>query len=360
MLANILLAAGQGTRMQSKKQKILHEVGGRPMVLHAFEAAAAVADLKPVLIVAPGESGIADLIGDRADYAVQAEALGTGHAARIAEPLLRGRADQLLVTYADMPLLRAATMRQLAQLQAESGAAVAMLSVDGEPASTFGRVVRDDNGRVLEIVEVAEARRRPDAGALLALREQNVGVYCFEAGWFWQHVAQLPLRQARGSPEYYLTDMVGMAVTQALLVEAIMVDDADECLGAGTRPELVAVERAFRRRAVSHWLGRGVTFIDPDTAYIDQEVNIGQDTVIWPQTYLQGNTVVGEECVLGPNIIIRDAQIGDGCHIEQTVIEKRTIPARTRLGPFANVTAAALPRKAASVAKLADRTDDSG
>jgi bifunctional UDP-N-acetylglucosamine pyrophosphorylase / glucosamine-1-phosphate N-acetyltransferase len=335
MLATIILAAGQGTRMQSKKQKILHEVGGRPMVAHAFAAAAAVADLKPVLVVAPGETAVADLLGDRADYVVQPEPLGTGHAARMAEPLLRGRADQLLVTYADMPLLRAETMRRLAEVQAESGAAVVLLAVAGEPASTFGRVVRGTDGRVLEIVEVAEARRRPDADALLALQEHNAGVYCFDGGWFWQHAGALPLRRGRGSPEYYLTDMVGLAVAQALRVEAIWVDDTDECLGAGTRQELVVVEKAFRRRAVSYWLARGVTFIDPETAYLDQEVTIGQDTIIWPNTYLQGATLVGEACVLGPNTVIRDAQIGDGCHIEQAVVEKRAIPAGTHIGPFA-------------------------
>jgi bifunctional UDP-N-acetylglucosamine pyrophosphorylase / glucosamine-1-phosphate N-acetyltransferase len=335
MLATIILAAGQGTRMQSKKQKILHEVGGRPMVEHAFAAVAAVADLKPLLVVAPGERGVADLLGERADYVVQPEPLGTGYAARVAEPLLRGRAQQLLVTYADMPLLRAATMRRLAEVQMESGAAVALLSVAGNPSSSFGRVVRGADGRVLEIVEVAEARRRPDGDAILGLREQNAGVYCFDAGWFWQHAGNLPLRQARGSPEYYLTDMIGLAVAQALRVEAVMVEDADECLGAGTRQELVAVEKAFRRRVVSYWLARGVTFIDPETAYLDQEVIIGQDTVIWPNTYLQGATVVGEECTLGPNTLIRDARIGDGCRIEQAVVEKRAIPAGTHIGPFA-------------------------
>jgi bifunctional UDP-N-acetylglucosamine pyrophosphorylase / glucosamine-1-phosphate N-acetyltransferase len=337
MLVTILLAAGQGTRMQSKKQKILHEVGGRPMVLHAFETAAAVSDLKPILVIAPGESEIPELIGDRADYVVQAESLGTGHAARMAEPLLRDRADQLLVTYADMPLLRAATMRRLAQVQVESGAAVVMLSVAGEPASTFGRVLRDENGRVVEIVEVADARRRPNAAALLAGREQNVGVYCFDAGWFWQEVGHLPLRQARDAPEYYLTDMVGLAVAQGLAVEAILVEDAAEGLSAGTRQELAAVEKAFRRRTVSHWLARGVTFIDPETTYIDQEVTIGQDTIIWPNTYLQGATVVGQECVLGPNAVIRHAHIGDGCRIEQAVVENCTLSAGRRVGPFLHV-----------------------
>jgi bifunctional UDP-N-acetylglucosamine pyrophosphorylase / glucosamine-1-phosphate N-acetyltransferase len=336
-LAVLLLAAGQGARMQSKKQKILHEVGGRPMVLHAFLAATAVTNLKPVLVVAPEAEGVRNLIGDRADYVVQPEPMGTGHATLVASPLLRGQSQQVIVTYADMPLLRAETMARLATTQAESGAAVVMLAVNGDPSSTFGRVYRDEAGHVVEIIEVADARRRPEADALLAIREQNAGVYCFAADWLWSTLPSLPLRQARSGPEYYLTDMIELAVRQGHQVEAITAADVDECLGAGTRPELVAVEKAFRRRANRRWLAAGVTLIDPETTYIDADVTIGQDTVIWPNSYLQGQTVVGEDCVVGPNTILRDAQVGRGCRIEQAVVEKSIIAAAAVIGPFVHL-----------------------
>ncbi len=320
-LAIVLLAAGHGTRMQSKKQKILHEVGGKPMLLHVFEAVEQVADLPPVLVVGPGADGVRRLIGDGAVYVEQPEQLGTGHAARMAMPVLDGLADQVLVTYGDMPLLRAKTMRRLAHVQAETGAALSLLSVTGEISSTFGRVVRDETGAVVEVVEVAEARKRPDPDYYLHIRELNAGVYCFDAAWLWQNIVDLPLHQARSGQEYYLTDMVELAVGQGLRVEAIVTEETDECLGAGTRAELVSVERAFRHRANSYWLARGVTLVDPDTIYIDPDVVIGQDTVIWPNTYLQGQTTVGEDCILGPNAIIRNAQIGDGCWLEQVVID---------------------------------------
>ena len=334
-LAIVLLAAGQGTRMNSKKQKILHEVGGKPMFLHLFEAAEQVSDEPPVLVVGPGEPGVRDLVGDRARYVTQAEQLGTGHATLMAKLLLAGGpAAQVLVTYGDMPLLTAATMRRLAKLQAESGAAIAMLTFQGDPRSSFGRIVRATDGSVREIVEVAEARRRPDGEELLAIREQNAGVYCFEAAFLWAHIDKLPLRQARRGPEYYLTDMVETAVSRNRTVQAIVTTDADECLGAGTRQELVAVEKAFRRRANTRWLAQGVTLVDPETIFIDPDVEIGRDTVIWPHSYLQGRTVVGEECVIGPGTLLRDAAIGDRCRLEQVHIEGTTVTAGTRLRPF--------------------------
>ena len=330
-LAVVLLAAGQGTRMQSKKQKILHEVGGKPMVQHVFDTAVSATPMPPVLVVGPGETGVQALLGNRAEYVVQPEQLGTGHAAMMARPILQGRTEQVIVTYGDMPLLKANTITRLAQTQVETGAAVVMLSVLGEPASSFGRVVRSAAGSVAEIVEVTEARQRPNTAELLAIRELNAGVYCFDADWLWTNIGNLPLRQARSGPEYYLTDMVGLAVDQGRLVEAIVTNDADECLGAGTRQELVAVEKAFRRRANARWLAAGVTLVDPDTIYIDPDVTIGQDTIIWPNTFLQGTTTIGEDCVLGPNSIVRDAQVGDSSVIEQAVVENVTLAAGTRV-----------------------------
>ncbi len=337
-LAVVLLAAGQGTRMKSKTQKILHEVGGKPMVMHIFDAAESVADFPPVLVVGKGADGVQQLIGDRAQYAIQAEQMGTGHATMMAESLIKGQADQVIVTYGDMPLLRADTLARLAQTQAKTNAAVVMLSVMGDFTSTFGRVVRDRNGYVAEIVEVAEARLRPNTQELLAIPELNVGVYCFDGHWLWHNIHDLPLRQARSGQEYYLTDMIELAVKQDRLVEAIVTDDVAESLGAGTRAELVAVERAFRTRANNRWLDNGVTLIEPATTFIDQDVEIGQDTIIWPNTYLQGTTIIGSDCVIGPNTIVRNANVGNHCRLEQTVVENCVVVDGTIGKPFAHVT----------------------
>ena len=162
--------------MQSKKQKILHEVGGKPMVQHLFDTAVSTTPIPPVLVVGPGETGVQTLFGSRAEYVIQPEQLGTGHAAMMARPVLHGRTEQVVVTYGDMPLLKAETITRLAQTQAQTGAAVVMLSVIGALASTFGRVVRGKTGSVAEIVEVAEARQRPNTAELMAIRELNAGV----------------------------------------------------------------------------------------------------------------------------------------------------------------------------------------
>jgi bifunctional UDP-N-acetylglucosamine pyrophosphorylase / glucosamine-1-phosphate N-acetyltransferase len=335
--AIVLLAAGQGTRMNSKYQKILHDVGGKPMVLHLFEAAEAVSDVPPLVVVGPGGDGVRRLLGERATYVVQAEQLGTGHAALMAQPVLAGQTEQVIITYGDMPLLRRETLHRLAQTQADGGATIVMLTVMGQPDSAFGRVVRGDEGQVVGIVEVAEAKKRPNPDTILNIRELNAGVYCFDADWLWAHLDRLPLRQARSGPEYYLTDLIETAVAQNHRVEALITNDPDECLGAGTRSEMVLVEKAFRRRANNRWLDNGVTLIDPDTTYIDPDVIIGQDTIIWPNTYIQGDSTIGEDCVLGPNTIIRSATIGNGCRIVQSTVDRVLVEDGQQIGPFSHI-----------------------
>ena len=338
-LGIVILAAGKGTRMNSKKQKILHAVGGKPMVAHVMESAEALADIRPVFVVGPDDTGVEALFGERGEYVIQAEQLGTGHATLMAKTLLLNRTEQIIVTYGDMPLIRTESLAMLAEEQARSGAAVVLTTVRGEPTSSFGRIVRDGGGRVCEICEVAEAKRRPNREELLAITELNVGVYCFSADFLWQNIDQLPLRQARSGPEYYLTDMIAKAVEQQRLVMAVEIADADECLGAGTRAELVDVERAFRQRAVRDCLANGVTIIDPATTYIDQGVKIGRDTIIWPNTFIQGEVIIGEDCVIGPNTTIRAAAIGDGCQLAHCYISEVVVPQNTLLEPYSVVLA---------------------
>ncbi|MEM9777994.1 MAG: NTP transferase domain-containing protein [Chloroflexota bacterium] len=321
-LAVIILAAGMGTRMNSKYQKILHAVGGRPMVMHVVEAARQVSSFPETLVVGKiGGERVKALVGDTAQYVVQEDQLGTGHATQVTSDLLKGKTKQVAVTYGDMPLLKAETLQKLYDMQASSGAAVVLTTVMGEPSSSFGRIARDSSGAIREIVEVAEAKQRPNTEELLNIRELNVGVYCFEADFLWKNIGDLPLRQARNGVEYYLTDMISIAVEQGLLVEAVLIEDEDECLGAGTRAELIAVDKAFRQREVKKWLAAGVTIIDPDSTYIDPDVTIGKDTIIWPNSYLRGTTQIGEDCVIGPNVILTDVVIENGSTVEMQVLK---------------------------------------
>lgn len=339
----VILAAGQGTRMKSKQQKILHEVGGKPMVQHVVDAAREVSELPSVLIVGKGADGVRTLFGDTVQYAIQAEQLGTGHATAMARDALIGNAEQVIVLAGDMPLIRAETLSNLATIQREKNAAVVILAVEGGKESSFGRIIRNDQGHVIEICEAAQAKRRSNADEILAIREQNSAIYSFDADFLWSNIDNLPIRQARNGQEYYLTDMVEIAVQQGKLVDAVMAVDATERLGAGTRAELVAVERAFRQRAIDHWLENSVTIIDPNNTYIDQDVRIGKDTVIWPNSFIQGNASIGEDCVIGPNTVVRSAEVGDRCVIEQSVVVGMSIAPDTHIAPFTH----ALPLESA-------------
>lgn len=334
----IILAAGKGTRMNSQYQKILHSVGGKPMVQHVYEAAAVVSGNPPIMVVGLGEDGVQTLFGDLARYVVQEEQLGTGHATAVSKKMAQGNSQRVIVTYGDMPLFKPETMLGLANQQAGTGAAVVMTTVEMPVSSTFGRVVRDESGRICEIVEHSDAKKRDNADDLINITEMNAGVYCFDADFLWSNINDLPKRIARrGNVEYYLTDMIEIAVNQGKLVEAVEVE-YEESVGAGTRSELAQVEKLFRQRAIQKAFDSGVTIIDPDNTYIDQDVEIGQDTVIWPNSYIKGRTTIGKDCVIGPNVVIRSAEIADNCHIEQATIERVAIPANTRTEPFTYAT----------------------
>lgn len=328
-LAAVILAAGQGTRLKSALPKVLHRLGGQPLVRHAIAAAQAVTGAPPVLVVGHGAEAVRAELGETVRYAVQAEQLGTGHAVRQAEALLRGQCRRVLVTYADMPLLRAETLQRLVDVQDRNPGPLTLLTVRAPELKDFGRIVRDAQGRVVAIVEAAQAT--PEQ---LAIPEVNPGAYCFDADWLWDALARLPL-SPKG--EYYLTDLVGMAIAEGRPVEAVLADDVAETIGINTRAQLAEAEVGLRRRVNARWLAAGVTLIDPATTYIETTVTLGPDTVIWPNTHLQGATTVGAGCVLGPNTIVRDTVIGDECQVECSVLEGAWLGRGVAVGPFAHL-----------------------
>ncbi|MBI3760937.1 MAG: bifunctional UDP-N-acetylglucosamine diphosphorylase/glucosamine-1-phosphate N-acetyltransferase GlmU, partial [Chloroflexi bacterium] len=189
--------------------------------------------------------------------------------------------------------------------------------------------LRDEAGHVAGIVEEAQA-----TPAQLALRELNIGAYCFEAEWLWKTLPQLPLTP---NGEYYLTDIVGLAVAQGLPVASAAVDDPDEIIGVNTRVHLAELETALRRRINRNWMENGVTLIDPAATYIAPAATIGRDTTLLPNTHLEGSTTVGENCVIGPNTIIRDTTIGNHCEIECSVLEGAVVEDEVEIGPFAHL-----------------------
>lgn len=325
----VILAAGQGTRMRSTLPKVLHPLLGRPMVFYSLEIVQKATGTKPVLVVGHNAEKVQQTVGDLADYVLQEPQSGTGHAVRMAEPLLRGKTDYVLVTTADMPLLSSETVETILREQQSHTGPITMLTILTEAPLDFGRVIRDANGKVRAIVEAAQAS--PDQ---LAIREFNASVYCFSADWLWDSLPRISL-SPKG--EYYLTDLVEIAAKEGSSIQAIPVDDTTETIGINNRIHLSEAEAKLRERINRKWMLAGVTMIDPGTTYIEPGVSIGQDTVIWPNTYLQGDTVVGDGCVLGPNSIIRDTRLGNGCKVFSSVLEKAILEDGVDVGPFGHL-----------------------
>lgn len=325
----VLLAAGQGTRMKSSLPKVLHPVCGRPMVWHALEAARAASTETPVLVVGVGADQVRKTLGESVRYAVQEKQLGTAHAVMQAETLLAGQSDYVLVTYADMPLLRGETLRRLVETQQTNPGPMTMLTVFYDDPRGFGRVIRKPDGTVSAIVE--EYVATPEQ---LAVRELNVGAYCFRADWLWQALRRIPM-SPKG--EYYLTDTVALAVQDGLPVQAIVLNDLTETIGVNTRVHLAEAEAAMRRRINEMHMLNGVTLIDPATTYIEAGVTIGPDTVIWPNTCIQGETSIGSGCAIGPNTHIRASKIGDRCTVFFSVMEGAWLENDVEMGPFARL-----------------------
>ncbi len=226
--------------MRSSLPKVLHPVAGRPMVFYSVEAARAATNQKPVLIVGHGAQQVKETIGEAAEYVHQHEQLGTGHAVRQAERHLKGKADHVLVISADMPLLASATLRQLISTHKSFPGPITMLTVLAEDPRGFGRVLRDQENNVIAIVEEADAT--PEQ---LAIRELNAGAYCFSSGWLWDALARI---EVSPKGEYYLTDLVEIAVADGLPVQAIIASDPTETLGINTREHLAEANAIMATR----------------------------------------------------------------------------------------------------------------
>jgi len=326
----VLLAAGQGTRLKSGLPKVLHPLCGRPMLWYVLEALKSAATEKPVVVVGHGAEAVGKYVGDSADCVLQETQLGTGHAAMQAESLLKGKTDYVIVTYADMPLLRGETFKRLVETQRLNSGPFSLLTVIGEDPRGFGRITRKRDGTVRAIVEeyVAAPEQR-------SIKELNVGAYCFKADWLWDALHGIEKNPVRG--EYYLTDVVDLAVKDDLPVRAVVHDNFIETIGINTRIHLSEAEGAMRTRINREHMLNGVSMTNPASAYIDVGVKIGRDTTILPNTSIHGDTEIGEGNVIGPNTIIRDSRIGNRCQVLASVMEGAILENDVDVGPFARL-----------------------
>jgi bifunctional UDP-N-acetylglucosamine pyrophosphorylase/glucosamine-1-phosphate N-acetyltransferase len=325
----VILAAGQGTRMRSALPKVLHPLGGKPLLQYSLELAAQIGSSSPVVVVGHGADQVRESVGDEARFAVQEKQLGTANAVQAAEGLVAGEAGLVVVISADMPLLRPETLQELVNRQMKNDGPISMLTVISDNPRGFGRIVRAADGSVAAIVE--EAQATPEQ---LAIHELNVGAYCFRDDWLWPALNRVQL-SPKG--EYYLTDLVEIAVAEGQMVQALVAEDIEETIGINTRVHLAEAEAILRKRINTVLMESGVRMIDPASTYIDASVQVGRDTVIWPNTYLHGSTIIGEDCEVGPNTIIYDTRVGNRCKILASVLEKAELEDGVDMGPFARL-----------------------
>ena len=325
---SVILAAGQGTRMRSSLPKAFHRLAGRELLSWAEAAARAATGRPPVVVVGPEMESARQLLPGDVRFVIQTERRGTGHALLQAAQALQGTSDAVLVTTSDMPLLSPETLKRVMAAQASHDGPLALLSVTAADPRGFGRVVRDEAGRVRAVVEETEAQ--PDE---LAIRELNTSVYCFRSDWLWDRLPSLPLS---GRGEYLLTDLVAAAASEGGAVAVPAADD-EETLGINTRAHLSEAEAILRRRINRAWMLAGVTIADPATTYIAPDVQLGADTLLLPNTHLEGRSSIGSGCVVGPNSIVRNSAVGDRCRIEASVLEGCELAEDVHVGPFAHL-----------------------
>jgi bifunctional UDP-N-acetylglucosamine pyrophosphorylase/glucosamine-1-phosphate N-acetyltransferase len=325
----VLLAAGQGTRMKSSLPKMLHPICGKPILSHALTAVGQVSEEAPVVIVGHEADRVRQAISGEVRFVIQDQQLGTGHAVMQAESLLQDKTDYVLVTYGDMPLLQASTLIRLVETQKSNRGPMTMLTVIADDPRGFGRVMRNADGTVAAIVE--EFVATPEQ---LQVKELNVGAYCFKADWLWN-----ALHRIKVSPkgEYYLTDTAELAVRDGLPIQAVVCDEIAETIGINTRVDLADAEAVMRSRVNRMHMLNGVTIMNPDATYIEADVQIGRDSVILPNTYILGKTIIGERNQIGPNSHVTNSNIGNDCKVFMSVMEGAVLEDHVDMGPFARL-----------------------
>lgn len=334
-LLAVILAAGKGTRMKSALPKVLHEIGGKPMVQHVLDAAHIAGANKKVVVVGFGAECVETALGKQAEFVVQKEQLGTGHAVMQAKDFLQDFDGTVMVLCGDTPLLTGETLKKLFAEHKASAAAATVLTAHMPNPTGYGRVIRDASGQVLKIVEQKDANNRE-----LSVNEINTGIYCFERAALFEALENTNCNNMQG--EYYLTDVIGILATAHAKVWAVQVDDYQDTLGINSRMQLAEAEKIVRKRKLAELMDSGVTIMDIDSTYIDQAVSIAADTVIYPFTWIEGTTVIGKNCKIGPSSRIQNSSIGDNTTLHFVYAHDCKVGNDAIIGPYVHLRPAAV------------------
>ena len=325
----LILAAGEGKRMKSSLPKVLHKVCGMPMVDRCIKSAGDLESGLPVVIVGKGRDQVMEHLSGRAQFCIQEEQKGTGHAVMMARGYLEKNDGYCVVLSADMPLLSTDTVSALVKNTKEQGFVASVLTSVVEHPTGYGRILRKADGTLDKIVEEKDATPQ-----IRKISEINAGVYCFESQALLQCLGDLSCDNAQ--QEYYLTDCLGMLVGKNQRVGTLVAEEK-ECLGVNNRVQLAQAERVLRKQICEYWMYQGVTILNPEDTYIDEEVQIGQDTVIYPGCMLRGRTEVGANCVLKEHTVLEDSIVGGGTVITHSTIVGSEIGQDANIGPYAYI-----------------------
>lgn len=331
-LGVVILAAGLGKRMRSAYAKVLHCLAGQPLLTHVIHATQRLHPDTLVVVVGHQADEVQRQCGkDGVKFALQREQRGTGDAVRAAHAHFQDFHGTILIVCGDTPLLTTATLAAFVQQHRDRQAILSVLTVNLDDPAQYGRVLRGADGGIRKIVEARDASDEERA-----IRETNTGIYCVQSEFLFPALERLQPLNAQG--EYYLTDIVAQVVASGLPTQAVLASDPSEVGGINSREDLAIMEKTRQAQLRSHWMAAGVTFEDPDTVYIDEDVTIGQDTVIGPNTHLKGQTVIGERCRIDGSAYIIDSRLGDDVHVRfSVVLNESELGSCAMVGPFAHL-----------------------
>jgi len=327
----LILAAGKGTRMKSEHPKVLHSLMGKPLVSYVIHACQKAGVHDTVLVIGHQADRVRNTLGEDFIYVEQTEQLGTGHAVMVSRDSLKNIRGDLLVLAGDTPFLTGKILKSLISKHQKSNAAITMMTALMDPPLAYGRIVRDSNRCIQRIVEARDAS--PDEKKI---KEVNTSHYCFKAEKLFPCLDRLSTNNDQG--EYYLTDVIQMMAEDGELIESITSRDSAVLMGINSRVHLAEAHEMLGRQIKTKWMENGVTILDPASVYIEPDVRIGIDTIIYPGTALMGKTRIGTRCTIGPYVKITDSDIKDDCKLEFSVIEKRKLDKNNIIGPFAFLT----------------------
>lgn len=327
-LSAIILAAGEGKRMKSKYSKVLHKISDKPMLKCVYDSVKEAGVEECIVVVGHKAEDVKNYMGDRAKYALQEKQLGTGHAVAQAEGAVDSMDGYTIVLCGDTPLITAETIKRAIEHHKDNDYCATVITAVLDDATGYGRIIRDEKGNVLKIVEHKDTNESEKK-----VKEVNSGLYCFTTKYLFEALKEINNNNSQG--EYYLTDTLEILIKKGQKIGAIIVPDNNEIMGVNSRAQLAQAQKVMFERILNKQMAQGVTIIDPKSTYISMDAMIGRDTIIYPGTTIEGKTEIGEDCVIGPNTRIIESTIGSGVKAQYSVITESKVSDNVNIGPFA-------------------------